>query len=141
MVGIGKNRTINIETLREGVKKQHTVKFIPEDAIFNSGLIRQKTGATLKRLTPEVAEALHFDSTDGFVISQVDQGTPAAKAKLRPGLVVTAVDGQKFDNIIDVARVFFKKEKGDEVTLNIVQMRQRGFLVRRSVGQLTLRLL
>lgn len=141
MVGIGKNRTINIETLREGVKKQHTVKFIPEDAIFNSGLIRQKTGATLKRLTPEVAEALHIDSTDGFVISQVDQGTPAAKAKLRPGLVVTAVDGQKFDNIIDVARVFFKKEKGDEVTLDIVQMRQRGFLVRRSVGQLTLRLL
>ena len=55
-----------------------------------------------------------------------------------------AKDGARdatLDNIIDVARVFFKKEKGDEVTLDIVQMRQRGFLVRRSVGQLTLRLL
>jgi len=141
LVGLGKDRKVEIQIVRNGKKMLRTVKLIPEIAIFNSGLIRQKTGAVLEPLTPEVAEALHYDSTDGFVISQVDPDTPAAKANLRPGLVVTAIDGQEFADIIDAARVFHKKTTGDEVTLDVVQIRQRGLFVRRSAGKLSLRLL
>ena len=141
LVGLGKNRTVRIQVSRDEKKSNHTVKLIPENAVFNAGLIRQKTGATLNRLTPEIAEALHFDSTDGFVISQVDRGTPAEEAKLQPGLVVTAIDGKKIDNIIDAARLFHGKQTGDEVSLNVVKMRQRGIFVRRSTGTLSLRVL
>ncbi len=141
LVGLGKNRTVKLQIGRNGEKLNRTIKLIPEDVVFNSGLIRQKTGATLERLTPEVAEALRFNSTDGFVISQVDRDSPAGKAKLQPGLVVTAIDGQQFDDIIDAAKLVHKKKTGDELTFNVVQMRQRGFFVRRSEGQLTLRLL
>ena len=141
LVGVGKDRTIQFQIERNGKKLDFTVELIPENAVFNAGLIRQKIGAILERLTPEVAEALRLDSTDGFVISQVDKDTPAAEANLRPGLVVTSIDGRKIDNIIDAARIFHSKNKGDEVTLNIVQMRQRGIFVRRSSAKLTLRLL
>ena len=141
LVGVGKDRTIQFQIERNGKKLDFTVELIPENAVFNAGLIRQKIGAILERLTPEVAEALRLDSTDGFVISQVDKDTPAAKANLRPGLVVTSIDGRKIDDIIDAARIFHSKNKGDEVTLNIVQMRQRGIFVRRSSAKLTLRLL
>ena len=141
LVGVGKDRTIQFQIERNGKKLDRTVELIPENAVFNAGLIRQKIGAILERLTPEVAEALRLDSTDGFVISQVDKGTPAAEANLRPGLVVTSIDGRKIDDIIDAARIFHSKKKGDEVTLNIVQMRQRGIFVRRSSAKLTLRLL
>jgi serine protease Do len=141
LVGLGKNRTVKLQISRNGEKLNRAIKLIPENAVFNSGLIRQKTGATLERLTPEVAEALRFNSTDGFVISQVDRDSPAGKAKLQPGLVVTAIDGQQFDDIIDAAKLVHKKKTGDELTFNVVQMRQRGFFVRRSEGQLTLRVL
>jgi len=141
LVGVGKDRTIQFQIERNGKKLDRTVELIPENAVFNAGLIRQKIGAILERLTPEVAEALRLDSTDGFVISQVDKDTPAAEANLRPGLVVTSIDGRKIDDIIDAARIFHSKNKGDEVTLNIVQMRQRGIFVRRSTAKLTLRLL
>ena len=141
LVGVGKDRTIQFQIERNGKKLDRTVELIPENAVFNAGLIRQKIGAILERLTPGVAEALRLDSTDGFVISQVDKDTPAAKANLRPGLVVTSIDGRKIDDIIDAARIFHSKKKGDEVTLNIVQMRQRGIFVRRSSAKLTLRLL
>ena len=141
LVGVGKDRTIQFQIERNGKKLDFTVELIPENAVFNAGLIRQKIGAILERLTPEVAEALRLDSTDGFVISQVDKDTPAAKANLRPGLVVTSIDGREIDDIIDAARIFHSKNKGDEVTLNIVQMRQRGIFVRRSTAKLTLRLL
>jgi len=141
LVGVGKDRTIQFQIERYGKKLDRTVELIPENAVFNAGLIRQKIGAILERLTPEVAEALRLDSTDGFVISQVDKDTPAAEANLRPGLVVTSIDGRKIDDIIDAARIFHSKNKGDEVTLNIVQMRQRGIFVRRSSAKLTLRLL
>lgn len=141
LVGVGKDRTIQFQIERNGKKLDRTVELIPENAVFNAGLIRQKIGAILERLTPEVAEALRLDSTDGFVISQVDKDTPAAEANLRPGLVVTSIDGRKIADIIDAARIFHSKNKGDEVTLNIVQMRQRGIFVRRSTAKLTLRLL
>ena len=141
LVGVGKDRTIQFQIERNGKKLDRTVELIPENAVFNAGLIRQKIGAILERLTPEVAEALRLDSTDGFVISQVDKDTPAAEANLRPGLVVTSIDGRKIDDIIDAARIFHSKNKGDEVTLNIVQMSQRGIFVRRSSAKLTLRLL
>ena len=141
LVGVGKDRTIQFQIERNGKKLDRTVELIPENAVFNAGLIRQKIGAILERLTPEVAEALRLDSTDGFVISQVDKDTPAAEANLRPGLVVTSIDGRKIDDIIDAARIFHSKKKGDEVTLNIVQMRQRGIFVRRSSAKLSLRLL
>ena len=141
LVGVGKNRTIQFQIERNGKKLDRTVELIPENAVFNAGLIRQKIGAILERLTPEAAESLRLDSTDGFVISQVDKDTPAAEANLRPGLVVTAIDGQKIDDIIDAARIFHGKNKGGEVTLNIVQMSQRGIFVRRSSAKLTLRLL
>ncbi|MGB0550771.1 MAG: PDZ domain-containing protein, partial [Limisphaerales bacterium] len=137
LVGVGKDRTIQFQIERNGKKLDRTVELIPENAVFNAGLIRQKIGAILERLTPEVAEALRLDSTDGFVISQVDKDTPAAEANLRPGLVVTSIDGREISDIIDAARIFHSKNKGDEVTLNIVQMRQRGIFVRRSTAKLT----
>ena len=141
LVGLGKKRDVLIKYIRNNERREVSVKLIPEIAVFNSGLIRQKTGAILKKITPELADALNFDTVDGFVISQVDDGTPARKAKLQPGLIITTVDGKKHDDIIDLARFLHNKKTGDQVTLNIIQIRQRGLFVRRSIGKLSLTLL
>ena len=141
LIGLGKKRDIKIQFIRKGEKKNATVKLIPENAVFNSGLIRQKIGAILKPITPELADALNYDSTDGFVISQIDGDSPAQEAGLQPGLIITSINGEKFNSIVDFARFFYSKKTGEEVTLEIVQMRQRGLFVRKSIGKLTLTLL
>ena len=50
-------------------------------------------GATFDPVTSEVAEALGLDRARGALISQVQAGSPAEKAGLKPGQVVTAVNG------------------------------------------------
>ena len=130
-----------IEFTRNMQSKKVKVRLIPEKAIFNSGLIRQKTGAIFKPLTSELADALNYDSTNGFVISQIDKNSPAQKAGLIPGLIITSINGEKFNNIVDFARLLYAKETGDEINLEIVQLRQRGLFVRRSTGKLSLKLL
>ncbi|MEW9615583.1 DegQ family serine endoprotease [Shinella sp. S4-D37] len=50
-------------------------------------------GATFDPVTSEVAEALGLDRARGALISQVQAGSPAEKAGMKPGQVVTAVNG------------------------------------------------
>jgi len=54
---------------------------------------RPYVGATFDPVTSEVAEALGLDKARGALISQVQPGSPAEKAGMKPGEVVTAVNG------------------------------------------------
>ncbi|WP_242222508.1 DegQ family serine endoprotease [Shinella zoogloeoides] len=54
---------------------------------------RPFVGATFDAVTSEVAEALGLDRARGALISRVQPGSPAEKAGMKPGQVVTAVNG------------------------------------------------
>ena len=84
---------------------------------------------------------LNHNSTDGFVISQIDNDSPAKEAGLQPGLIITSINGEKFNDMIDIARFVNSKKTGEEIVLEIIQLRRRGLFVRRSTGKLTLTLL
>ena len=50
-------------------------------------------GATFDPVTSEVADALGLERARGALVSQVQAGSPAEKAGMKPGQVVTAVNG------------------------------------------------
>ncbi|MEK1892079.1 MAG: DegQ family serine endoprotease [Rhizobium sp.] len=54
---------------------------------------RPYVGATFDAVTSEVAEALGLNKARGALVVKVSDGSPAAKAGLRAGEIVTAVDG------------------------------------------------
>lgn len=54
---------------------------------------RPFVGATFEAVTSEVAEALGLDRARGALISKVQPGSPAEKAGMKPGQIVTAVNG------------------------------------------------
>ena len=54
---------------------------------------RPFVGATFDAVTSEVAEALGLDRARGALISKVLPGSPAEKAGMKPGQIVTAVNG------------------------------------------------
>ena len=129
---------MKLQFRRKGELVACTVKLIPEKAYFNSGLIRDKTGATLEELTPQVAKALGYNSTNGLVVSQVDEDSPADKAGLPPGAVAVAVDGQEVRDIVSAARLLHGKESGGRLMLGIVQVRRSGPFLRRATGRISL---
>lgn len=55
--------------------------------------IRPFVGATFEPVTSDVAEALGLDRARGALVSAVQPGGPAANAGMKPGQVVTAVNG------------------------------------------------
>src|SRR5947207_12641346 len=55
-------------------------------------------GVGIQDLTPELAKAMGVPATDGAVITQVNDGSPAKKAGLLEDDAVTAIDGEKVPN-------------------------------------------
>jgi serine protease Do len=140
LINLESNRTVSLQLQRNSEKIACEVKLVPESDYFNADLIRKKTGATLEELTPDLAQALGYNSTDGLVVSKVDDSSPADEAGLTTGIVVLAIDGQNVSNIVGAARQVYRREKDQQLKLEVVQMRRNGLFLRRRTGQLTLRL-
>src|SRR6185312_10217872 len=56
----------------------------------------------------------------GVLITSVTENSPAAKAGLKAGDVITAVDGEKIDGAGDLSRAI-NKQKDGEITLTVVR--------------------
>ena len=79
----------------------------------------RRIGVSTQTLTKQLAD--YFGAKDGGVlITSVTENSPAAKAGLKAGDVITAIDGEKVDSSGDVSRVINKKQEG-EVSLTILR--------------------
>ena len=86
--------------------------------VFNIGANR-RIGVSTQTLTKQLAD--YFGAKDGGVlITSVTENSPAAKAGLKAGDVITAVDGEKVDSSGDISRAINKKQDG-EVSLTILR--------------------
>jgi serine protease Do len=84
---------------------------------FNFGNSR-RIGIMTQTLTKQLAD--FFGVAEGSVlVTSVNDDSPAAKAGLRAGDVITAIDGEKLTGSGDLSRGLSKKEEG-EVTLTVV---------------------
>jgi serine protease Do len=77
-------------------------------------------GVSTQTLGKQLAD--YFGVGEGLLITSVNDNSPAAKAGLKAGDVITAVDGEKVDSPGDVSRIINKKQDG-AVTLTIVRDR------------------
>jgi len=78
-------------------------------------------GAELARVTPDLGES--FGVAHGVLVLSVGADTPAARAKLRGGDVITRVDGSDVATPLQVQRALQHAEN-DEVRLTIVRKRK-----------------
>jgi membrane-associated protease RseP (regulator of RpoE activity) len=85
--------------------------------VFSFGANR-RIGVSTQTLTKQLAD--YFGVNDGgLLITSVNENSPAAKAGLKAGDVITAVDGEKVASSGDIVRALNKKQDGD-ITLTIV---------------------
>jgi serine protease Do len=86
--------------------------------VFNFGANR-RIGVSTQTLTKQLAD--YFGAKDGgLLITSVSENSPAAKAGLRAGDVITAVDGEKVNSSGDIVRAINKKDDG-EISLTILR--------------------
>jgi S1-C subfamily serine protease len=78
-----------------------------------------RIGIGVEELTSQLAE--YFGTKEGVLISTVEDGSPASRAGLKAGDIITSVDGQPVAHTDDVSRALRTKRSGDQVAIGIVR--------------------
>ncbi|HTV23850.1 MAG TPA: trypsin-like peptidase domain-containing protein [Polyangiaceae bacterium] len=78
-------------------------------------------GLSLRPLTPDLRQELGVDATQGALVSEVAPGSAAARAGLRPGDVVTEVQGKPVASPAELANALEKLASGQVVRLKVAR--------------------
>jgi serine protease Do len=90
--------------------------------------LETRLGFRVEALTPELARELELEVSQGVVISQVTPLSPAAIAGVRPGLLLSAINGQQVSSVSDVERAARELQAGSVVSLRL-RARDTGELI------------
>jgi len=78
-------------------------------------------GIGISDVTPENAKFFDLSDANGAVISQVETDSPAAKAGLKTGDVITELNGKKVSDASDLQVAVGQMKPGSEIKLNVLR--------------------
>jgi serine protease Do len=81
-----------------------------------------RLGVRIQTLTPQLAS--YFGAARGALVTEVDEGSPAAKAGIKAGDVITSIDGRTVEDAADLQRALRRTEEGAEVSIEILRDRK-----------------
>jgi len=97
-----------------------TVEQIANSLIKSGTVTRGYLGVNIQPVTPDIANSLGLTSVKGALVSQaIGEDSPGAKAGVKAGDVITAVDGEQIDDAKSLSRVIGSKAPGTTVQLTI----------------------
>ncbi len=86
------------------------------DELMAKGRVdRPYFGVSITKFTPAIAAKLEMPYVDGIVLMEVSPGSPAAKAGLKQGDVLTAVGGDAMSQVTSLRDALAKRKVGDRV--------------------------
>lgn len=92
---------------------------------FESGGKSAFIGVSLIDLTPELREFFGASKDAGVLVSSVSEHGPAAKAGVRVGDVITAVDGQSVAGVRDLRAAIRDNHAGDSIRIELLRGKSR----------------
>jgi serine protease Do len=92
------------------------------DQLIATGTVRRaKLGVTVQGITPDLATSLGLSSTRGALVSGVEEGSPAAKAGLRQGDVITSYNGRNVEDSNQLRNSVASTKPGASVSLQVLR--------------------
>jgi serine protease Do/serine protease DegQ len=92
------------------------------DQLVRFGEVRRgRLGASSEDITHDLAASLGLASTAGAIVSTVDANSPAEKAGLKPGDVITAVNGKNIRSSLDLRNKIGLMPIGETVSLELIR--------------------
>ena len=100
----------------------NTAKQVMESILTNGSVTRGWIGVEPQNLSKELAESLNIPAnTSGVLISGVLEGGPADKAGMKPGDVLTQVNGQAVNDVVTLLNRIAQTSPGDEAKINLLR--------------------
>jgi len=78
-------------------------------------------GIYLQNINQDLSDAMHLDSAKGTLITDVEEDSPAEKAGLKRGDVVTQLNGKKINDSDDLRVKVAEIEPGTKIELTVVR--------------------
>jgi serine protease Do/serine protease DegQ len=97
------------------------VRSVMEQLIKFGAVKRGQLGVTMRTVTADIAHSLGLSNTLGALVSQVVDGSPADKAGIRTGDVITSVNGQTVKSNPELRNVIGMLRVGDTVDVGLVR--------------------
>ena len=90
------------------------------DQLIKGGRVRRgMLGVTIQQVTPDLASSLGLSDARGTIVSSVQPGSPAERAGLRRGDVITAINGAPVSDSNSLRNQVARIQPGTDVTLTI----------------------
>ena len=90
--------------------------------LADSGTVtRGWLGVGIQPVTPDIAKSFGRTETNGALVSSVSEGSPAEKAGVKAGDIITEYDGRKVERVSDLPRAVAGTPVGRDVRLGVVR--------------------
>lgn len=95
------------------------VKQVTGQLIQSGSVTRGFLGVGIQDVTSDIADSVGLKDAAGALVTEPSKDSPADKAGVKSGDVITAVDGQSVSNALDLSRTIAGKNPGTAVELSI----------------------
>jgi Do/DeqQ family serine protease len=96
-------------------------KHVMDELVTSGNVRRAKLGVTIQGITPDLATSLGLSSTRGALVSTVDTGSPAEKAGLKQGDVITQINGKDVADNNQLRNAIANTLPGTKVGLTVLR--------------------
>lgn len=118
---LSKGQSVQLIVSSHGEKRSVRVKLRPFEEV-----IRQRLGMTLLELDRQTASRVGFNPGEGLFVEEVEKDSPADRAKLQKGFLITAIQQQNTTHLRNIMDVLSATPAGDSVRLSVVVPRRLG---------------
>jgi Do/DeqQ family serine protease len=94
---------------------------VMEQLVKYGSVKRGQLGVSMYTVTPDIAHSLGLPSAVGALVSQVVEGSPADKAGIRTGDVITSLNGQPVKSNSELRNTIGLLRVGDRVDIGLVR--------------------
>jgi len=122
---ISPNSKTMLLVIRDGREKKIQVTIGQQPSDFNKHAANKSVksleeyGLTLQELTKELAERFDYEVESGLIVSNVEQGSSAAKAGMKPGQLVEEVNRVPVNNLADLRKILGDTEESEKILLRV----------------------
>ncbi len=97
---------------------------IMEQLIKYGSVKRGLLGVSIYSLTPDTAKSLDIVGTQGVLVSQVNEGSAADKAGIKPGDVITSINGQTIKSNSELRNAIGLSRVGEKLQVALIRDRK-----------------
>jgi serine protease Do len=86
---------------------------------------RGRLGLGFQPISAELADAMGLDGTKGALVSQIEPGGSAARAGIKPGDVIVAINGKAINHAEELPRRVAHNQPGSTIDVTVVRNKER----------------